>query len=410
MVVAVMSLSEVPEKNQSVAEILRVAIVQPSIQHYRLPLFNLLASDPNIALTVYADERHGVVTRESVGILFNFVHAPLRQTSLFGVDLRWQFEMMSLVSNGSVDVVVLPWDVHYVALLPALILARFNRTKLVLWGHGYSKQGTGLRDHIRNWYGRKADGVLLYTRTVADRLVEHGFSKNRVFVAQNALDQTSIQQARECWLAHPARLDAFRSQHALKIDRTLVFISRLEDENRVELLVECFATLRQKYNDLRLVLVGDGSAREQLRRLGERLGVLDGITFTGAIYDEELLAPWMLSATVCCYPANIGLSLMHAFGYGLPVITSDDLASQNPEIEALEHGVNGLLYRSGSGADMVSKCESLLSDRNMRRAMGDAALLSVLEGYTMVAMAAGFREAVFEVGFGASSTPRVFCD
>ena len=38
---------------------------------------------------------------------------------------------------------------------------------------------------------------------------------------------------------------------------------------------------------------------------------------------------------VVCYPVNIGLSLLHAFGFGLPVVTGNDIGSHNPGIETL---------------------------------------------------------------------------
>jgi hypothetical protein len=65
------------------------------------------------------------------------------------------------------------------------------------------------------------------------------------------------------------------------------------------------------------VFVGDGPTRPDLERLVDELGQREAVTFAGSIYDETQLAPWMLSATLMCYPFSAGLSLLHSFGYGL---------------------------------------------------------------------------------------------
>ena len=50
-----------------------------------------------------------------------------------------------------------------------------------------------------------------------------------------------------------------------------------------------------------------------------RAAALDLVGDLGSIYDEIELAPWFLTADAFVYPENIGLSILHAFGYGLPV-------------------------------------------------------------------------------------------
>jgi glycosyltransferase involved in cell wall biosynthesis len=114
------------------------------------------------------------------------------------------------------------------------------------------------------------------------------------------------------------------------------------------------------------------------------------VHFTGAIYDEQCVAPWMLSATLFCYPRNIGLSLLHAFGYGLPVVTSDDLAGHNPEIEALKPSVNGLLYRDGDLDDIVRQWLDLMNDPALRQRLSTAASRTVTDRYTLDHMVQGF--------------------
>ena len=272
-------------------------------------------------------------------------------------------------------------------------LARARRVPIILWGHGYSQRPHPLTDAARNACGRFADGVLLYTRSVAAQLIADGvFPAERVFIAQNALDQAPIQAARQHWLSRPQELEKFREEHGIDPAQTVVFISRLETGNHIELLLQATRIMCQTRPQLKTIIVGDGSHRHQLEQLAHSLGIGDRVIFTGALYDETLIAPWMMSSSVFCYPANIGLSLLHAFGYGVPVVTTNNSLAQNPEFEALIDGSNGLLYRDGDLQDMVRRCTQLLDDTSLQRKLSVNALDTVLERYSMENMVKGFTQ------------------
>ena len=123
------------------------------------------------------------------------------------------------------------------------------------------------------------------------------------------------------------------------------------------------------------------------------------VTFTGPIYDEDALAPWAMSAACFVYPAAIGLSIYHAFAYGLPVLTSDDIASHNPEIEALEPGVNGLLVRDGDPTAFADAMERVIGDPDARDRFRKAAHATIHRpgGFTIDTMAQGFADAISAV-------------
>ena len=72
-------------------------------------------------------------------------------------------------------------------------------------------------------------------------------------------------------------------------------VARLERNKRVDLAVRALAHLP---SHLKLIVVGDGSQRSQIEREAETLGIVDRITFTGAVADEELVA---FIATPCVW-------------------------------------------------------------------------------------------------------------
>ena len=147
---------------------------------------------------------------------------------------------------------------------------------------------------------------------------------------------------------------------------------------------------------VRVVVVGKGgrSYVDELKELAKREGVDEALVFTGPIYDEASLAPYFLSSAAFVYPANIGLSLLHAFGYGLPVVTSDRRDTQNPEIVALEHEVNGLTYRHGDPGALADTLARLLSDDDFRRSLAQAAHETATRRFNLKAMVDGMEAAI----------------
>lgn len=373
--------------------VMRVAICQPRVAKYRVPVFERLGGIPGIELSVFAGKSSNILEGVESGANFRFVPAPVINRRMGPVEYRYQAAQIQVVKSGRFDAVILPWDSHYLSLGPAILAGRLCGVPVLLWGHGYSKKGMGFRDSLRNFYGKRANAVLLYSQTVAQRLVrESRFQGERVFVAQNAIDQAAIQAARDTWSRETARLASFRREHELDPQFTVAFVSRLLPDNRIELLVEAFALVRREQPNAKLVIIGDGPCRRDLESLALRLHLGNSVIFAGAIFDENNIAPWLLSSTVFVYPRNIGLSLMHAFGYGLPVITSDNLASHNPEIEALVAGENGLLYEDGNVEDMARKILTVFRIPNLRASMAEKALRQVHEVYTVERMVDGFLE------------------
>lgn len=118
------------------------------------------------------------------------------------------------------------------------------------------------------------------------------------------------------------------------------------------------------------------------------------VQFVGPVYDEHALAPWFLTADVFCYPSNLGLSVLHAFGYGVPVVTGDREDRNPPEWHTVESGTNGLLFAAGSVTELAGALDTLFKDEALRRRYGEAGRQRVLTNYSVEHMVAGLKEAV----------------
>ncbi len=361
---------------------IRLIIQQPSLAKYRLPVFRELAKYPDIDLKLLYGVRHGIPNVEAEG--FSAEPVWLWQKKFRGQHVFWHSAQWNAASRDVADVLILTWNPRYASLLPAMLKARAKGIPTILWGHGYSKAESAMRRKIRLSITRLATALLFYNQTAANRIIQEGWDPQAVFVARNSLDQEPIRQARIAWQQDPAKLERFRQEQNIGPGPNFLFVSRFDPANRLEMLVQATAELVADFPHVRALILGNGAEEQKkLEALAESLGICERVRFVGAIYDEMQLAPWFLSSQAFCYPANIGLSLLHSFGYGLPVITSDNLSSQNPEIEALKPGQNGLLYADGDVSALASSLRTIANNPEMAAQMSAEAIRTVEEDFTL---------------------------
>lgn len=373
---------------------IRIAITQPDIRPYRLPVYNLLAAQDDIEVTVFADQASDAPNPVPEDIKFRFEKVSITDRRIGPLKFRIHPAHADAVDPDRFDLLIHSWNSRYLTLRPALQKARQAGIPTVVWGHGYSKRESWLRSLTRNRLGKQATGIMLYTHPIARRLInDYGFDADRVFVAQNAIDQTPIQAARRAWLEDEERLAAFQRHHRLQPERTVVFVSRLMAENRPDRILRAMPNLQAEIPECTAVFVGDGPERSNLEQQARELGIEENVRFAGAIYDEHELAPWLLSSGVFCYPENVGLSLLTAMGFGLPAVTSDDIDAQNPEIVALKPEENGLLYPYGDEDAMAETIARILGDATLHNQMSTEALRTATEEFTLPNMVQGFLDA-----------------
>lgn len=102
-------------------------------------------------------------------------------------------------------------------------------------------------------------------------------------------------------------------------------IKPVETIYNINILIQSFATLHLKYPNMRLLIVGDGTASKSLRELSKTLGVEDKVTFTGRIPFHEISTYYnMLDVLVNVSEyESFGVSVIEAMACGKPVIVTN---------------------------------------------------------------------------------------
>jgi 1,2-diacylglycerol 3-alpha-glucosyltransferase len=153
-------------------------------------------------------------------------------------------------------------------------------------------------------------------------------------------------------------------------DILLIYTGRLGPEKNLDFLLRAFAGITQAVENVRLLLVGDGPLKEDLKELAKDLRITDSLQFTGLIpYDNMPGYLAMCDAFVTASVTEVHpLSVIEAMGAGLPV-----MGIHSPGVgDTVEDGLTGFLSTADLAA-FTAKLTRLCLQTQLRHKMGRAA-------------------------------------
>lgn len=104
---------------------------------------------------------------------------------------------------------------------------------------------------------------------------------------------------------------------------TLITVSRLESEKRIEDILEAIAQIADRYPRLGLVIVGDGSERKTLEQYAKKRGITARVQFLGERKDAVGLMQSASAYIQASAYEGYGRTLIEAALARIPIITTD---------------------------------------------------------------------------------------
>lgn len=375
----------------------KVLICYPYFAHYRLPIIRELASSDELDVYYTSDVKTNVRGLELIsptaivnGRSFASMHNSIRNHWIFDRFL-WQSGLVRQVAFGNYDVLVILANLYYLSSMVSVIIARVRGKRVLMWGHGFIRAKKTLLERLRALFYRSGSGHMLYGHRAASIMASHGIPRDRTYVIYNSLD-FEVQESVFKDLVRSGEFDQRMSEGVGAIK--LFFIGRLTEHKRLDILIDAVDELVRRGRPVTCKLIGDGSIREALRKRVDALGIESQVIFTGAVYDEKLLAREIVGSDLCVIPGKVGLTCMHSMAYGVPVITHDNLEGQNPEVEAIIEGKSGTYFREGDHVDLALQIERWWDRGVTRRENAEECRRVILERYNPKVQSELIRRAV----------------
>ena len=161
-------------------------------------------------------------------------------------------------------------------------------------------------------------------------------------------------------------------------EKTVLAVGRLHEVKRFDLLIRLFCTLRPRFPDWKLRIVGEGEEREKLEATIRELDAADYVTLTGK-QDAAGVEEEMLRASICAMTSRsegFPFVLLEAQSCALPIVAFD--VRVGPGF-VVQDGVNGYLAPEGDRARFCEMLTALMGDEILRRRLSDAAMRHAAE-------------------------------
>lgn len=281
------------------------------------------------------------------------------------------------------------WDVLYVRVPGPLALAAFLVARVL-------KRPACLHI-VGDLLGQMADYPRLL-RPLA-RLAAHGFDYGTSLMARYSLTITQGQALADRYggpgrsvvsmVRAPIRARDICAPGISPLHRPirLLFVGALLQKKGVQYLLESLAQL-QTGMDFTLTVIGSGPAKDQLRALAERVGVLRLVHFVGPLETREEILQAYRSADLFVLPSlaeGVARVLPEAMSQGLPVVSTR--VGGIPSL--IRDGWDGILVEPGSASALGVGIKAVVSDDSLRRRL----IINGIETarrYTLEAYAAEF--------------------
>ncbi|WP_350288799.1 glycosyltransferase [uncultured Croceitalea sp.] len=343
-----------------------VAIIYPYFAHYRLPVIRELIKSPDIKYTLISDSDSGndikkinpdLANKALVdgGLNWKFV----RNRWIYKEALLWQSGLFRFLRKEKFDDVIFLANAYYLSTWFAVFYLKLTGKKVYMWTHGVITTKKDWKWRLRKVFYGLSDGLMLYGHKAKTVMTKNGFPKRKLHVIYNstgsvddliATNEISIESQNNT-----------KNQLFKYPDLPIViFVGRLTYVKKLDQILQAAHILMEEDFKVNVLFVGDGEARKDLENLAQSLNLTDYCHFYGACFKKEEIELLFNISSLCVSPGEVGLTAMSALGNGTPVLSHDDFNYQMPEYEAIEPGINGMLFNRNSIADIASKTKQWL--------------------------------------------------
>lgn len=206
---------------------------------------------------------------------------------------------------------------------------------------------------------KDADVVYAVSQKVKEYLTRL-LPNKKIVLIENAIDNSDFENPEK----KPEVEKQIREKYELNADDfVMIYVGRVSHEKRLKQLLKIFEnTQRQTSVSLKLLVIGDGPAKNTLTKLSEKLGLNKKVYFTGFISRDKLLDFFQVSDIFvsASLSETYSMTVTESLSAGVPVVLREDTCY----FDRITHGENGLMAKSDKDfadalLELITKPEKL---------------------------------------------------
>jgi glycosyltransferase involved in cell wall biosynthesis len=239
------------------------------------------------------------------------------------------------------------------------------------------------------------DQLIAVSRAIEEKIEREGRTGAPVKLIYNGVDLLRYDHQEPCC--------TLRDEYGMEPGSKIVgVVARLEPEKGHTTLLEAWPAVLRAVPDAYLLVVGEGSLREELERQARALRIAHRVVFTGRRDDVPAVTAALDVAVLPSYREAQGLSILEAMALSRPVVAT--AVGGIPEM--IEDGVSGLLVQPHDAPALAAAVSRLLRDHPYADSMARAAHDLVHERFCVELMARAIED-IYDAGAIRVRVPEV---
>lgn len=209
----------------------------------------------------------------------------------------------------------------------------------------------GVKSFFRSYVLNRADGIVVYSDSVKKWYETH-FPNLQVEICPNIQNPNTLLKYRTDF---KPIIEEYYKKFGLKDEKVMLFVGRLVHVKGLDLLLNA---LSKTPTDYKLVIVGEGTLENDLKKQTKDLGISDKVIFAGGYSGAKLYA-WYDIANFFILPSRyepFGAVVNEALIYGCPVIASKYMGA----IDFINN-TNGVLFDPLDEEEFISTLNNAYS-------------------------------------------------
>lgn len=235
------------------------------------------------------------------------------------------------------DVVII--NAHLRSIRIVLLPFLPHKPKLISWSIGlhvsYRKKynlenAPDFADRLFQLIQNRCDACIFYMPQPIEYWKKYSrIDKKKYFVAHNTVKVADFE-----------KLPAFNERNKF------LFVGSLYKQKGLGELIEAYYMAKKTNDNIPpLYIIGKGSEEYLIKDLIKERGLDNSVFMIGAIYDEDVLKDYFLTALLCISPKQAGLTVQKSLGYGTPFVTRPDAITGGERLDVHDKE-NGFFYHT----------------------------------------------------------------
>jgi len=223
-----------------------------------------------------------------------------------------------------------------------------------------SKIATYLAVHILC----KTDLVLPISKWLKEDFAKKGIKRSKMIPLPEGINPNRFSNTNEKEII---------KRDGLENSRVVIYIGTMDKMRHLDVLIHAFSKVRANKENVKLLMVGDGTDRANLERLASKLEIEDDVIFTGQVPFEEV-PNFIAAADVCVsavppldfYKLSSPIKILEYMAMAKPVVANEKIPDHEGIIEESGGGILVTFY----DVSFANGIMELLDNPEMAKEMG----------------------------------------